>query len=112
MVSDTRPPLDVEALRKPETPIGRRYPEAVAWDDGWNAALDAVEDRLAAAYQPTGPDDLAGPDDPYITIREKDLRDAWLRLDAVGDPRTAHALWQHLLGVTLTGDTVPKVEPD
>ena len=46
---------------------------------------------------------LAGPDDPYITIREKDLRDAWLRLDAVGDPRTAHTLWQHLLGVTLTG---------
>ena len=47
---------------------------------------------------------LAGPDDPYITIREKDLRDAWLRLDAVGDPRTAHTLWQHLLGVTPSGE--------
>jgi len=35
-------------------------------------------------------------EDRTVTISEKDLRDAWLRMVAVGDPHTAHVLWKHL----------------
>ena len=37
--------------------------------------------------------------DELLTIAEKDLRDAWIRLDLVGSPRTAHELWKQLRNV-------------
>lgn len=33
---------------------------------------------------------------PAPPLDERTLRAAWLRMDAVGDPRTAHSLWKHL----------------
>lgn len=38
---------------------------------------------------------MSDTDNP-LTITEKMLRDAWLRMNAVGAPRTAHSLWQTL----------------